>query len=82
MLTMTYPGSRISSSGQCKMCRGVIGNFENNGLILLQNADGTELKLLRWTCNYCGFTMLFDPAVPANSPYKGEGKEELPEFLS
>ena len=30
------------------------------------------------SCNYCGFTMLFDPSVVSRSPYQGEGTEELP----
>ena len=80
MFIMTYPGSRISSSGQCKMCRGFPGTFQNRGLVKLQTNDGEEIKLLRWTCDYCGYTMLFDPSVPKQTPYCGEGTEKIPDF--
>jgi len=80
MMTLTYPFSRISSSGQCKMCRGVIGTFQDRGLVILQTTDGKEVKLLQWTCNYCGYTMLFDPSVARQTAYRGEGTEEIPDF--
>lgn len=80
MMTFTYPFSRIKSSGQCNMCRVVIGNFQNRGLIKLQSADGKEINLLQWTCNYCGYTLLFDPSVARQTPYRAEGTEEIPDF--
>jgi hypothetical protein len=80
MITMIYPRSRISSSGYCDMCRGTKGYFENRGIVKLQTIDGEEVKLLRLTCDYCGYTMLFDPSVPKKSPYRGEGNEEIPNF--
>lgn len=80
MLTITYPFSRISSSGQCTMCRGFPGSFQDRGLVKLQTSDGEEINLLRWTCGYCGYTMLFDPSVVKQTPYRGEGTEEVPDF--
>lgn len=62
------------------MCRGTYGDFQNRGLIELQNSDGEKTKLLQWTCNYCGYTMFFDPSVTSSMPYKGEGQEEVPDF--
>lgn len=79
-MTLTYPGSRISSSGQCKMCRGFPGNFQDCGLVSLKMDDGQEVKLLRWTCNYCGYTMLFDPSMARQTAYRGEGEEVFPDF--
>lgn len=80
MLTITYPFSRIQSSGQCDMCRGTTGYFQDRGLVTLQTADGKEVKLLQWTCNYCGYTLLFDPSVARKTPYRAEGTEEIPDF--
>lgn len=80
MMTFTYPFSRIKSSGQCSMCRGFPGNLQERGLVSLQTADGKEVKLLQWTCNYCGYTLLFDPSVARQTAYRGEENEEIPEF--
>jgi hypothetical protein len=62
------------------MCRGVIGNFEDRGLVTFQTNAGAVVELLRWTCNYCGFTILFDPSAPRQSQYRGEGTEQIPDF--
>ncbi|MGI8544797.1 MAG: hypothetical protein ACR2MD_15150 [Aridibacter sp.] len=80
MMTLSYPFSRLSSNGQCEMCRGFPGNFENRGIVKLQSADEKEIKLLQWTCNYCGYTMLLDPSVTERTTYRGEGEEKIPDF--
>jgi predicted nucleic-acid-binding Zn-ribbon protein len=63
------------------MCRAFPGDFEERGLITLQMANGKEIKLLQWTCNYCGYTMFFDPTVTNTAPYRSEGTEEIPDFV-
>lgn len=80
MVKHIYPFSRISSSGQCKMCRGTYGNFRNQGLVSLHTEDESEVKLMVWSCDYCGFTMLFNTNVVENTPYRGDGEEEIPDF--
>jgi RNase P subunit RPR2 len=79
--TMTYPGSRIRSSGQCNQCRGFPGDMKDTGRIKLQDASGKPIELLKWTCNKCGYTMLFDLDVPRNLPWEdNEFREVLPEY--
>ncbi len=80
MIKFKYPGSRISSSGQCKLCRGTYGDLINHGLLTLTGSDGKEVRLMRISCNYCGYTMLFDVSVVENTPYRGEGEEIIPDF--
>ena len=75
-----YPFSRISSSGQCKMCRGTYGNFNNQGLASLKSGDGSEIKMMVWSCDYCGYTMLFNVGVVEKTAYRGDGEEVIPDF--
>lgn len=80
MMKHMYPFSRIISSGQCKMCRSTYGNFNNQGLASLKSRDGSEIKLMVWSCDYCGYTMLFDVAVVEKTAYRGDGEEVIPDF--
>jgi RNase P subunit RPR2 len=78
MFSIKYPQSRIKSSGQCSQCRTVVGEMQDTGRIILQDSSGKNVELLKWTCNYCGYTMLFDLNVARNVPFKGNGEQEEP----
>lgn len=78
--TMTYPGSRIQSSGQCDKCKQHPGYMQDSGRIKLQDTSGKPIELMKWTCNKCGHTMLFDLDVARNTPWEDiEYREILPE---
>jgi predicted nucleic-acid-binding Zn-ribbon protein len=78
--TMTYPGSRIRSSGQCNKCRGFPGDMQDTGRIKLHDASGKTIELLKWTCDKCGYTVLFDLDVARNNLWQDtEFCEVLPE---
>ena len=62
-MTIEYPQSRIKSSGQCDKCKGSPGFMTNSGHIESQDPSGQAKKLITWTCNKCGYTMLFDISV-------------------
>lgn len=81
MFTMEYPQSRIRSSGQCHHCRVNTGWFENKGVVKMQGEGDGEVSLLRWTCNYCGYTMLFDYSVARSRPFTGAETEVFPDNL-
>jgi hypothetical protein len=80
MMSYTYPYSRISSSGDCNVCRGEPGRYQECGILTLPGVGGKEAKLLQISCNYCGHTMLFDLSSAKNSPYRGDGHETIPDF--
>ena len=80
MMIYPYPYSRISSSGDCKVCRGQPGRYQERGVITLPCAGGGEVNLLQLSCNYCGHTMLFDLSSVKTSPYQGDGQETVPDF--
>jgi RNase P subunit RPR2 len=71
-LEMTYPRSRLKSSGQCSECRLHPGNMVDSGRVRLAAQD-REIELLVWTCDKCGYTMLFDLAVPRARPWNEPG---------
>jgi hypothetical protein len=78
--TMMYPGSRIKTSGQCDKCKRFPGYMQDSGRIKLQDASGKSIELMKWTCNKCGYTMLFDLDVARNKPWEDdEYREILPE---
>jgi hypothetical protein len=48
----------------------------------LRDADGGVLEMLKWTCNFCGYTMLFDLDVALSRPFKGPDYDEVfPEWV-
>ena len=74
---MDYPRSRISSSGQCNKCLGHPGDMKDAGRINLQDISGKTIELLRWTCDKCGYTMLFALDIPRNRPWENGEFEEI-----
>ena len=76
-VTMDYPRSRISSSGQCNKCSGFPGDMKDTARIKLQDPSGKTIELLKWTCNKCGYTMLFDLDIPRNRPCENGEFEEV-----
>jgi RNase P subunit RPR2 len=67
-MTVTYPRSRIQSAGHCEVCKGPKGFMKDAGRLRLEDAEGNPVELMRWTCQKCGYTMLFDLAVPRAVP--------------
>ncbi len=68
MLRMRYPRSRLKSSGQCRECRLHPGNMVDRGRVVMNRDDGSTVEFLQWTCDKCGYTMLFDLDVPRERP--------------
>lgn len=77
--TMRYPGSRLRISSSCEKC----GNGEmSDSRLRLPDADGNGLDMLKWTCNNCGYTMLFDIEVALSRPFRGPDYDEVfPEWV-
>lgn len=75
--TMKYPHSRIMSSGQCKLCKPPAGMMTDAGRLLLQDTSGNTVELMRWTCNKCGHTLLFDLSVAFQRPFRDQEYEEI-----
>jgi len=71
-----YPWSRISMRN-CPQCKTHRGHLAVRGATTVDNAAGEKLELLRVTCDYCGYTLLFDASVMTTAPYE-DGDEELP----
>lgn len=76
-MSMVYPGSRIKSSGQCDKCKRFPGNMEDSGRLKLQDSAGAPIELMKWTCNKCGYTMLFDLGVARSMPWDGDDYTEI-----
>ncbi len=76
-MSIEYPQSRIQSSGQCDKCKGVGGFMVDRGRLNLQDASGNIVELMRWTCNKCGYTMLFDLSVPRQHPLTDANFQEI-----
>jgi uncharacterized cysteine cluster protein YcgN (CxxCxxCC family) len=75
---MRYPGSRTKSSGQCDKCKDY-GNMQDSGRLMLKLTNGNTVELMKWTCDTCGYTMLFDLDIPRTTPYaSNEYREILP----
>lgn len=80
MMNYQYPGSRVSMSVDCKMCRSGYGRYEQRNVLTIKSSTGKDVKLLQLTCNYCGHTLLFDFTVVRTAPYQGDGEEVVPDF--
>lgn len=81
LATKQYPGSRIgvTTTAQCERCKS--GEMRDSGL-RLPDAGGNVLEMLKWTCNFCGYTMLFDLDVALSSPFKcPDYTEVFPEWV-
>jgi hypothetical protein len=76
-MSMNYPGSRIKSSGQCDKCKGFPGNMQDMGRLKLHDAKGVPVELMKWTCDKCGYTLLFDLDVARRTPLNGEDYTEI-----
>ena len=51
----------------------------DRGRVALTQTDGTAVELLLWTCNKCGFTMLFDLGVARSRPWEETGPGSVAE---
>ena len=79
-MSIEYPQSRIKSSGQCDKCKGIPGFMKTSGYFETQDPSGQAKKLFTWTCNKCGYTMLFDISVARTVPIDTDQyKEVLPD---
>ena len=77
--TMRYPGSRLRERPGCDKCER--GEMRDSRL-RLPDADGNVLEMLKWTCNFCGYTMLFDLEIAFGRPFKGPDYDEVfPEWV-
>jgi hypothetical protein len=48
----------------------------------LPDADGNVLEMLKWTCSFCGYTMLFELDVALSQPFKEPDYDEVfPEWV-
>jgi predicted nucleic-acid-binding Zn-ribbon protein len=74
--TMRYPSSRIgvTTTTQCERCKR--GEMQDSRL-RLPDADGDVLEILKWTCNACGYTMLFDLDVALSQRFKAPDYDEV-----
>lgn len=79
MLKMRYPRSRLKSSGQCRECRLHPGEMVDRGRVTLTQSDGIPVELLLWTCDKCGYTMLFDLDVAWSRPWEETGPGSVEE---
>ena len=78
---MQYPGSRIgvTTTSQCERCKS--GRMRDSPL-RLTDADGMVLEMLKWTCDYCGYTMLFDiDVVLRRASEASDHGEVFPEWV-
>ena len=77
--TILYPASRLRVSAGCDKCgRGEMRYSQ----LRLPDADGNVLEMLKWTCNFCGYTLLFDLDVALSRPFKGPDYDEVfPEWV-
>lgn len=76
-ITHRWPWSRAQLVN-CKHDRMSHGSMKEDGTLILPRPDGESVEFLKVSCDYCGHTMLFDPAIPRRAPYRGDGTEELP----
>lgn len=77
--TMRFPGSRLRVRPGCDKCER--GEMRDSRL-RLPDADGNVLEMLKWTCSFCGHTMLFDLDVALSQPFKGPDYDEVfPEWV-
>lgn len=77
--TMQYPASRLRVPTSCDKCGR--GDLKDSRL-RLPDADGNVLEMLKWTCNFCGYTMLFDLHVALSRPFEGPDYDEVfPEWV-
>lgn len=67
-----YPQSRIGVNDQCKLCRAYKGTMRIAGRVRVDDGAGGSVEFVRWTCDTCGYTQLFDPAGPEAEPQEGE----------
>jgi hypothetical protein len=51
--------------------------MQDMGRLKLEDATGTSIELMKWTCNKCGYTMLFDLDVARRRPWEGDDYKEL-----
>jgi predicted Zn-ribbon and HTH transcriptional regulator len=79
-MQMDFPRSRIKNPGQCPQCRLHPGRMVDRGRLVLDNTSGRPVELLQWTCDKCGYTMLFDLDVARSRPWDQEDRQvqELP----
>ena len=77
---LTYPNSRTVKL-QCSMCNKNHGAMLDSGRLKLPDTAGNTVELMKLTCNRCGYTILFDLAVPRNRPlgYDPHRAEVIPE---
>jgi predicted nucleic-acid-binding Zn-ribbon protein len=80
ILMEEYPKSRISHSGYCDQCRTNKGVMEDSHL-QLQDSAGRTIDFLKWTCNRCGYTMLFDLDVVLSRPPANDVNETFPDWV-
>ncbi|MDX6528479.1 MAG: hypothetical protein QOH41_769 [Blastocatellia bacterium] len=76
-MSMTYPSSRIGNSGQCDQCKRSRGNMQDMGRLKLEDGTGTSIELMKWTCDQCGYTMLFDLGIARRRPWQGDDYTEI-----
>ena len=76
---MQYPASRFRVRAGCDKCE--CGEMKDSRL-RLPDANGKVLEMLKWTCSFCGYTMLFDLEVALSRPFKGPDYDEVfPEWV-
>ncbi len=76
-MSIKYPESRANATN-CKLCKNN-GQMVDNGYISLDSVGGNGHRLLKRTCQYCGYTIFFDPSVAKRAGYLGSHEEIFPE---
>lgn len=67
--------SRTRGMVQCKLCEK--GGFEDDGRIELTDVSGKTITFMKYTCQYCGHTVLFDMSIPHKTKYQGSADQEI-----
>lgn len=71
--TITYPFSRTGTR-RCPACGGRGGNDLIVAPSVTVIVGGNDLRLLRYVCDYCGFTMLFDMEMAKRRSWQGDDR--------
>jgi len=51
--------------------------MKNMGRLRIPDVSGDIVELMKWTCEKCGYTMLFDLTIARNVPYDDDQFREV-----
>lgn len=74
MTSITYPDSRAHAAN-CKLCISNNGQMRDDGYVSMETDDGRKHRLMKRTCNYCGYTIFFESETARKASYSGGDNE-------